>query len=51
MYDNEELQVKVEPDTLGGITTIQGETLTLIPYYAWSHRGEGEMKVWLERPQ
>ena len=47
--DGEELQVKVEPGTLGGITTIQGETLTLIPYYAWSHRGEGEMTVWLER--
>lgn len=21
--------------------------LTLIPYYAWAHRGEGDMKVWL----
>ncbi len=21
--------------------------LTLIPYYAWAHRGEGPMKVWL----
>ena len=47
--DDEELQVKVESGTLGGITTLQGETLTLIPYYAWSHRGEGEMAVWLER--
>ena len=50
LHDHEELQVKVEPGTLGGVTTIQGETLTLIPYYAWSHRGEGEMTVWLERP-
>ncbi len=23
-------------------------TLTLIPYYAWANRGEGEMRVWLE---
>jgi DUF1680 family protein len=23
--------------------------LTAIPYYAWSHRGPGEMAVWLER--
>ncbi|MBS6240117.1 MAG: glycoside hydrolase family 127 protein [Bacteroides sp.] len=22
-------------------------TLTLIPYYAWSHRGDGQMAVWL----
>jgi DUF1680 family protein len=22
-------------------------TLTLIPYYAWAHRGKGEMSVWL----
>lgn len=22
-------------------------TLTLIPYYAWAHRGEGQMAVWL----
>ena len=21
--------------------------LTLIPYYAWAHRGSGEMSVWL----
>lgn len=21
--------------------------LTLIPYYAWAHRGEGRMEVWL----
>ncbi len=23
------------------------ETLTLIPYYAWCHRGSGKMRVWL----
>jgi DUF1680 family protein len=22
-------------------------TLSLIPYYAWAHRGSGEMAVWL----
>jgi uncharacterized protein len=31
---------------LGGVTRIQGGGVTLIPYYAWSHRGEGEMQVW-----
>ncbi|CAN5902601.1 hypothetical protein BH24DEI2_BH24DEI2_24410 [soil metagenome] len=34
---------------LGGVTLIRGGGLTLIPYYAWSHRGEGEMAVWLQR--
>ena len=34
---------------LGGVTTIRGGGLTLIPYYAWSHRGAGEMNVWLRR--
>jgi len=54
-----------KPDLLGGITVITGDatayryksrkvvaekrTLTLIPYYAWAHRGKGEMAVWLAR--
>jgi len=25
------------------------QPLTLIPYYAWAHRGEGDMAVWLTR--
>jgi len=42
------------PDLLGGIYTLKGsvpggDMLTAIPYYAWSHRGEGEMAVWLMR--
>jgi len=40
-----------KPGLLGGITTVQmreggGEPLTLIPYYAWCHRGPNEMRVW-----
>jgi hypothetical protein len=27
----------------------QGRAVTLIPYYAWAHRGVGEMAVWLKR--
>ena len=34
---------------LGGVTTIRAGGITLIPYYAWSHRGAGEMNVWLRR--
>ena len=25
----------------------QDQKLTLIPYYAWCHRGSGKMRVWL----
>lgn len=30
-----------------GKLAVKDVTLTLIPYYAWAHRGEGDMKVWL----
>jgi hypothetical protein len=43
-------------DLLGGIGRLTGsgrrrgaenrERITLVPYYAWSHRGPGEMTVW-----
>jgi DUF1680 family protein len=42
-----------QPDLLGGVVTIRilpaaaGNSLTLIPYYAWCHRGPNEMAVWL----
>lgn len=30
-----------------GRLTVNRHTLKLIPYYAWAHRGEGDMTVWL----
>lgn len=33
-------------DKVGKLVTKDVE-LTLIPYYAWAHRGEGDMEVWL----
>lgn len=30
-----------------GLLETPNVTLTLIPYYAWSHRGDGKMAVWL----
>ena len=33
--------------TADGKLTTEDVTLTLIPYYAWAHRGEGNMQVWL----
>lgn len=63
--DESALSVKPRPDLLGGVTTVVGQAtalkraqaqtvgekvpLTLIPYYAWAHRGAGEMSVWLAR--
>ena len=44
---------RVKPRTQGGLyAEWQPEeeepfTLTMIPYYAWANRGEGEMRVWL----
>ena len=32
---------------LGGINTLNNENLKAIPYYTWSNRGIGKMKVWL----
>jgi DUF1680 family protein len=41
-----------EPELLGGIHVIQAfaadkQSCLFIPYYAWSNRGAGKMKVWL----
>ncbi|GMU24852.1 MAG: hypothetical protein AMXMBFR13_49230 [Phycisphaerae bacterium] len=32
-----------------GQLTLEPADITLIPYYAWAHRGKGEMAVWLPR--
>jgi len=45
-------QTRERPDLLGGIVTVTATSeqnttaLTCIPYYAWCHRGNGEMRVW-----
>ncbi len=65
--DDAPLSTEQRPGLLGGVTVIQGPakvkprgtdndnaqsvTLTAIPYYAWAHRGQGEMAVWLKRSQ
>lgn len=44
-------QLKTQAQTLHyddkGRLQTQDITLTLIPYYAWAHRGNGKMSVWL----
>ena len=32
-----------------GKLMVKDQTLTLIPYYAWCHRGSGKMRVWLSQ--
>jgi len=65
LSDNAALRSQQRPDLLGGVTVITGPAtayrtrdekvvaqtvpMTLIPYYAWAHRGKGEMVVWLAR--
>ena len=63
--DQAPLSAQWRPDLLNGVMTVTGKAtalrmrngsaaaeaspLTLIPYYAWAHRGKGEMAVWLAR--
>ena len=58
LADDSPLDVERRPDLLGGIHMITGRALDrgsqeqdfqAIPYYAWGHRGEGRMSVWLNR--
>ena len=39
--------VAISVDTEKNSVTPKVQTLTAIPYYAWAHRGKGEMTVWL----
>lgn len=47
------LDTKFRNDLLGGVQVIHGAAghaeFTAIPYYAWAHRGPGDMAVWLRR--
>ena len=40
-------QVQVLSYDNAGKLALRDAKLTLIPYYAWAHRGEGDMEVWL----
>jgi DUF1680 family protein len=63
--DSARLSGEFRPSLLGGVEVVVGKALateiaggllralpvpfTAIPYYAWAHRGAGEMTVWLAR--
>lgn len=44
-------EVRWQPELLGGVNTITNQQLIAIPYYAWSNRGIGKMKVWLPKQE
>jgi len=50
---NPQASVRHEPDKLCGVEElVVGQAgLTLIPYYAWNHRGAGDMAVWIQAAQ
>jgi DUF1680 family protein len=50
--DDSRWKTEFHPDLLGGLTVIKGSfsdkrPFAAIPYYAWAHRGAGEMAVWI----
>ncbi len=44
---NDTFKVVKEPALLEGVNTIQTKNFKAIPYYSWSNRGVGKMKVWI----
>ncbi|MCV9929581.1 glycoside hydrolase family 127 protein [Flavobacterium sp. LS1R49] len=40
--------VKKEANLLQGVNVIENSKFKAIPYYSWSNRGVGKMKVWLD---
>ena len=47
--NDDTFQVKKENDLLEGVNVRENNKLKAIPYYAWSNRGIGKMKVWLPK--
>jgi len=45
---NNSFKVQKENNLLDGVNTIQNKKLKAIPYYSWSNRGVGKMKVWID---
>ncbi len=49
IYAEETLKPVFVSDELQGVVKLKSEDgLILVPYYAWSHRGLGEMAVWFD---
>lgn len=46
---SETFKVTYTPSLLNGINVIENSNLKAIPYYSWSNRGVGKMKVWIDK--
>jgi len=44
---SENFRPDMEKDLLGGVVTLSSDTAKAVPYYSWSNRGAGRMKVWI----
>jgi DUF1680 family protein len=44
---SESFSPKMENELLGGVVTLSSENAKAVPYYTWSNRGIGKMKVWI----
>ncbi len=53
LHDEATLAAEFVPDLLHGVVVVRATqptgNVTFVPYYAWAHRGVGEMVVWLPR--
>jgi len=47
MRNFSEASLLYDESLLGGVMLIQGRSARAIPYYAWSNRGVGKMRVWM----
>ena len=52
--DSMKFNSEFKKNLLNGVNVLtgvnkEGQKLLAVPYYAWSHRGEGKMGVWLKR--
>ncbi len=43
----ESFSSSMESELLGGVVTLSNESAKAVPYYSWSNRGIGKMKVWI----
>jgi DUF1680 family protein len=44
---SESFSPSMEKDLLGGVVSLKSENSKAVPYYSWSNRGIGKMKVWI----
>lgn len=48
VHPDTKFEIKMEENLLKGVQTLNFDGIKAVPYYAWSNRGEGMMKVWLD---